>query len=37
MKKHKHILVQYRINPYGVMSKEADLSKNKYKELYKNE
>lgn len=35
MKNIKEILVQYRINPVGVMSKEADLNNNKYKELYK--
>ena len=33
----KEVLVQYRINPEGMMSQYADLSKNKYKELYKEE
>ena len=30
-----NILVKYRINPYGMMSQHADLSRNPYKKLYK--
>ncbi|HNZ52376.1 MAG TPA: glycosyltransferase family A protein [Candidatus Pacearchaeota archaeon] len=34
MKNIKGVLIKYRINPYGVMSAEADLTSNKYKHLY---
>lgn len=31
----KRKLIKYRINPYGLMSKYANLKKNKYRELYR--
>ena len=34
IKNMKEILTEYRINPNGLMKQYADLSKNKYKELY---
>jgi glycosyltransferase involved in cell wall biosynthesis len=30
----KNTLVRYRINPHGLMAKDADLSKNKFRELW---